>query len=145
MWQKCLRNDIIIQVAFPSIDGAVSWGHWWGKRCSSSKSHMLSSVSAYLGIRPAPFSNSGSLRVAMVCVSVCVWVYIYSGGGGEPSKEKIPKWGEGKFSDGLTGWSSCILTTVLALVAAVWCRFDPWPRISHILPVWQNKQTENLK
>jgi len=37
-------------------------------------------------------------------------------------------------SDGLAAWGFCVLTAV-AVVAAVQCRFNSWPRISHILCV----------
>ena len=49
-----------------------------------------------------------------------------------------------EFSDGLVGWGSCVFTTV-ALVAAVQRRFNPWPRNSHILPVWQKKKKKYKK
>ena len=49
-----------------------------------------------------------------------------------------------EFSDGLVGEGSCILTTV-ALVAAVWHRFDPWPRNVFMLPVWQKKKEKRKK
>ena len=50
----------------------------------------------------------------------------------------------GEFSDGLAGWGSCILTTV-ALVAIVRHRFNPWPRNSHILPVWPKRKKKKKK
>lgn len=43
--------------------------------------------------------------------------------------------------DGLAGYGSCIFT-VDALAAAVRHRFAPWPRIFHMLQVWQKKGGE---
>ena len=55
-----------------------------------------------------------------------------------------------EFSDGLVGWGSCVLTTV-ALVAAAWHRFNPWPILPDCLcgkkerNKQTNKQTKTLK